>query len=493
VNTATLELNGRSYGADLQAESAHSKYVQKPLQALTPLIEKLRSSSRLLQLTLDTTPDKRVILDAYTADLALLQTYQQQFELCMQLAIQCSLRMEGVNTKVAWAELQVEMPAIAKEPLIEYSFIRAAKPIETLLDELQAEVIISIDRLLLRMSWYLQMIAEAEFFGVIEWSAPDICRYNYFQHEITQKTSQSVPTQTRSYDETKELGQRNRVVTRWVETILHSRISERHVHHVVEARQYGLPEYPNMVPPNVATFLNGVPVWLRPLLQIVDGTITMEEKIRTRVDEHTQTHEKISISEYSPAVLIGDIALIGWSGVDLRNKGGQNYGYQASVTKSSRLFTRWGTTIGVLAFWVIAAIVGSMVYAFIIGRIATETKKRTAEYENYIVSHTTNVITTHRYNLLPIPGNNEWRFSGGGYDVRDGSIFFTKLAAEPQTGTDATLVGIGLPLVNPSRSGYGDVDLQPIVNIPATLHVLSANPTDIRYSVTFRGFRSTSR
>jgi hypothetical protein len=336
---------------------------------------------------------------------------------------------------------------------------------------------------------------EAEFCGLIDWSAEDVCHYHYFEHEISEKSEDQGQNKQHTYDGSKPFGHRNKVVTHSVKTILHSRISDRHTHHVVDCKLYDLSSYPSKVPQNVGNFLDSVPAWLRPLLKIVDGTITMEERVRVKFEENTRTEEKMSVSEYSPAVLLGDVTLIGWSGADLRKAAPVSYQWQPkpmevqnrkevsgnpsvpvdnaiATTKEGVKLRRWAS--------VSCIILACLFVLFAVGMGIQQYNAAKTEYQVYVNAHSVGSVTTKTNELLNLPGNTEWEY-GGDNSATGENIFFTNVN---QTVRVTSSLPKSKTIGGSLYQRYGDVSLSPGVGIEAVLHVLSVDSNSIRYTVT---------
>lgn len=95
-------------------------------------------------------------------------------------------------------------------------------------------------------------------------------------------------------------------------------VREEHVHHLRDAREVSLETYQRPFPARVELLLYQLPEWIRPSLRVIEGTIVQEEVYG--LDEETQEVVLTRVTETwkaSPALVLGDLVLTGWSSDDL--------------------------------------------------------------------------------------------------------------------------------------------------------------------------------
>ena len=321
-NKVEIELSGRIYGSSTQTTTA--KLLQPKLEVFDTLRQQLCDQSQLLKLTTDANLTREQVFEAYKYDLKLLESRVYSFENCLKKAVYLSFGTKPENLVAAsdkWRTIREQIPQLARVPLLALNFVRAAKETPQLVAELQDEFSRGIDRVINLFSLWLQLLVDNECIGIIEWSASDVCRYHYFKQVDESKVLTSSTAISHSYDSSRDFGSRNENTTTLHQTVHQKCFLERHIHHVVACKLYSLKEYRNRKPKRVKEFLKHIPIWLEPLLKIVDGQITMEEIVRRKtIDEIVATEEVISVYKYSPGILLGNFNLVGWSADDLPEK-----------------------------------------------------------------------------------------------------------------------------------------------------------------------------
>lgn len=319
-----VEMDSRRYGI---LETTDEKFRQAIPGGLQELAADLRRGSALLALPSAPSLEKRTILDAYAKDLALLEARIREFEDCVRQAIRSSIitgqksasrRVVEDKTEQTWSAIRKELPPLAKVPLMELPFTRAAKAPAELLEELKLEFERATQLILQHFTFWLHRLVEREFVGLVEWADLDVCRYHYFRHAYTETEIERKERLERTIDPSQEWGERTQEKLVEERRVRREQFRERHIHHIMSAKLYRLDEYRMLLPPRVQQFLDAVPQWLRPNLQIVDGQITMEEILRRKVSDETVVEsEVLSVYKYSPGILFGPFNLIGWSADDL--------------------------------------------------------------------------------------------------------------------------------------------------------------------------------
>ena len=285
---------------------------------------------------------KSPVYAAYARDLKMLGRYQEDVEKLIQNAVRFSIIGHGRNRdqergwKTAWDRLRTQMPTPATISLIDLSYTRAALPARQLLTELRQEFDRSIGMVINTLAEWLDLLTGLEFIGLVEWSDIDVCRYHFFRHEITEEaTGERRREEIRKYP-SRPFGSRTETLLIRDRDVRRRQFQERHVHHIVEAKLYGLEEYLFPVPRNVAMFMDAIPRTLVMHIHIVEGTITKEEVYRRQVAEENLVRSNVlSVSKYSPGVLLGHYNLIGWSADDLKSHTAL-YAIQRAMRKQAR-------------------------------------------------------------------------------------------------------------------------------------------------------------
>lgn len=96
-----------------------------------------------------------------------------------------------------------------------------------------------------------------------------------------------------------------------------SLLREEHVHHLRGAKAAALSKWKGRAPWRVGELLKVVPDWIRPHLQLIEGKIIEEEIHTTELRTGTVMLTKRRVWKDSPALVLGDLVLAGWSSDDL--------------------------------------------------------------------------------------------------------------------------------------------------------------------------------
>lgn len=497
----TVEISSRTFGTTTKA---HQKYLQDVPPEFSPLAGQLRKQSALLALHPDHATREQVWA-AYGTDLKLLQEHSSQFQAFMRAAIKCSVKTKASagNDRDAvasdtYAMLEKNIPAIGNAPLLELSHIRAAKPADEQLFELQEEFEEGIGRLLRLFSFWLQMLVEAELVGLAEWSTDDVCRYHYFRHSMEEKVvSEKIKKET----ETKDNGW-FKVTEIADETITQTLFKERHIHTVVAAKCWSLPDYPRPVPKRIAALLDEVPKWLMPLIRIVDGQMTMEEVVRINQEERTIERSEIrGVYEYEPGILLGTFNLAGFTLAESANAYYDSQSCAEAVRNAEAQHQRSAQRKAVIRGTITTALVITAI--LLAGLVVYRGMERGAErdraaYRAYTAEHSTGeVLLAKPGDLIPLKNRVYLKYNGA--DPLNRSIQFS-----PVKGVKLPLDGAAVSdpadtqihqapnpymfvLMQSAESAYyGDIDLGPSLGIFVKLHILSIKDSshEMKYSYT---------
>lgn len=175
----------------------------------------------------------------------------------------------------------------------------------------------------------LDALVDLEQVGLIEWKAPDACRYHHFRHVLIER-QQAVRQLT---NESAKDTQRGAVVKRehthvtTVERDLErTHRHARHVHEVLETKSHRLSTWSVSWPKRVDVLLRALPRWLKPIARIITGKEIyrqiIEQDIRT--ESTTETEQAVETWEEvlyrpDPAVVIGHYVLTGWGEEELKS------------------------------------------------------------------------------------------------------------------------------------------------------------------------------
>lgn len=470
-------------------------FVQDFPEALRVLAISLNEKSRLLQLAVPAEGElaKQTVYDAYKDDLELLTKRVSEFEQCVKNAVRCSIvaRNELANqsdieieTKRLWADLTAQIPPIGQKPLLLLDYKLAAQDAQCILSTLQERFQQGVTHVLRLFTWWLHLLVECEFVGLVEWTDVDVARYHYFLRQRSASTLKEEQKQKVKVDPSQPAGQRTTYTNTTERTIRRQDFQEHHVHHIVNARVWDLEEYPDPVPYRVVEFLNEVPGWLRPLLQIVSGDITTEEVLRRNTSDRTVVESEItSVYKASPAVTLGDFALMGWSADDLKQGACHYHRQKAKHTHLRKtLYNIAPAAAGIIGGILVVSILG---FTLVTGAKMDATKR----FDAYVASldAASPLVTTKAGYPLQLEGQDVPVFFAGFQRVTGSNSIVTLTRAEPASGGTAMNVHkIAIPVSEWGRQ-YGNINFGPEFGIFAILNIVEATPDHLTYKVTYYG------
>ncbi len=477
----SMMLDGRRYGDS----TPMGDLFEQPLPpVLKSVVDEIWGRSAILNLK-EAGLTKDQIYVAYQQDLNLLRGYLGDFEAMIQAAVRHSIICsEGgqLAAEEEWEVLQSGLPILGKDPLLRLSSERAAKPAITLLWELVDEFKKGVVRVMVRMAFWLQMLVHDEFVGLLTQNAEDICNYHYFRRE----------------SEEREVGQRSHTIhgengsttpgemmtarqTTWT-TVQKRVFCERHTHHVVNVKRYNIEDFTERVPRRVARFLESVPAWLIPHLQIVTGEMTMAEVRRKTISDETAVIETVATWTYDPALVLGRHVLMGWTGDEMagHDSGAVYSGRQKIAAFESRRETTifGGVALAVMLAVALAVIGGYRLYA----KSAAETQAAYATYLETLPEEGMK-FTTLKAETLALPGEQDLRYAGASRSARPENVLFVLGdTIRPSARISQSAYWFELKGYHPEERGavYGEIDLAP-AGIFVRLKVLKASEEEITY------------
>ncbi|TSC96949.1 MAG: hypothetical protein Athens101426_5 [Parcubacteria group bacterium Athens1014_26] len=260
---------------------------------------------------------KAAIFDAYGKDLKMWEQKKEEFDTFLRDTVRYSMCNETEAEAEGWGRLKFQLPKFSQVSSLFLNAELGAREAAVLIFRLKEESHKVIDNLIGYFISTLKMFLDLQFVGFIERKGVDACRYYYYRHDFVKELIDKTHRVGVRFDENNNKMRRQEIL----KTYYIHQFVERHIHDVVNAKSYTLENYPMMVPPRIAHFLNRSPVWLRPYLRIADGQITLEQIHRCKIDEFVEIDQINEAWLYSPAVYLGNFSLIGWSGDDLINEG----------------------------------------------------------------------------------------------------------------------------------------------------------------------------
>ena len=212
------------------------------------------------------------------------------------------------------------------EPNVRMDWETAALPVETLREHLGSILEKECKVLVRKLARTLAEMVDRNVFGLLEYhqDAADVCKYYYFRslykHDVTalkeQMTKRVEDREQRSWGEF--------LVEKTINEHRVTLIHERHEHHLYESERLTYPWKDLKCPPYIRSMLDHIPDLFRDDLFVVEGEMVHEEvKSSVVVDETFKTEGETFATLirqgqlWSPAVVIGDTVLSGWSDRDL--------------------------------------------------------------------------------------------------------------------------------------------------------------------------------
>ncbi len=146
--------------------------------------------------------------------------------------------------------------------------------------------------------------------------------YSYTLHTMELDPAVFTSKQTVTVNPTAPEGQRTTYTTRSKGSGTARHVTAEHVHHLgADAQTVPFDRTRVKLPQRVAAFKRQLPPWVTPYLTLTTGTITREE-VHERDQYHTQWQSDVIISQWkaSPALVLGEIVLAGWSDSDFASE-----------------------------------------------------------------------------------------------------------------------------------------------------------------------------
>ena len=500
-----VTIRERKYGDE---GALYVKYPRSTPKVFGSVRLQLCEQSKLLALHDHAALDKKGVIDAYTHDLALLKRHIEEFEACIRRAIYYSI-LKGKNTygkyedadketASTWTSLKEQIPPLAQAPLLELPATRAAKESAVLLQELKEEFGLGVERVLALLALWLQLLAERQFVGLIEWTAEDVCRYHYFRYQQIAEVVDIQNRQEITADPSKDYGQRVTYTGIQDKTVRQRMFQERHVHHVALADHCTVREYTDRVPERVRDFVRSIPEWLVGEIGVASGTITQEEIIRLNVEDQTTVESTaVSVSKGSPAVTLGEFALIGWNTDDVAKEPSVflNTVRRAPVPLKKRAASLVWVALGFCRRYaryalpaVLAVTITGTIALVVAAAIRDSNKAEMARYATYTVDATAfgqSVLVTQKGAVLQLPEMGvQLRYTGlnklNGWD----SVVLSP--EEPLfTPQGHRMSAFAFRLQNSAgNTRYGTIDLGPETGTLVRLDVLFVDPNQMKYVAT---------
>lgn len=224
-------------------------------------------------------------------------------------------------------------------------------------------------------------LVDHELFGLVEWLPNNCCAYHFFKRVIIQENDGASSTvkevrfdQPRDFDSTtgrRAIGQRTTRKARGEGR--HTHRFARHQHDVMHAIRTSVENTRVVMPPHVERLCLAIPVWLKPFVEVIDGTIFRERIIERdmRVENWQDVQVKVEVIDepimgHEPGIIIGSYVLTGWGPreveAELRRR--EAIAHESALaqqaTVASVRYPIAGVGSGLLATLAVAAMFGAM-------------------------------------------------------------------------------------------------------------------------------------
>jgi len=272
---------------------------------------------------------RRTLMQQYDASMKKIATWHQEL-VCLLVAVVEAFVWRHDRDDLYKAKLKSEIKQMPQLVLEVADVLRAEIMVQE--EEQIREILIdavseTVGRLFSSFEDTLRSFRNNGIVGEITWLAGDVCKYNFHR---ARRIERKVAEKFEEHEETKiagEFGGRTSTtykVRMRVDEIGTLDVHEFHEHHLFNATRNTLPAFHVPRPHFVQKFVPVIPKWMYPHTFIVAGDM-LRDDIHEREYHVGSRFEKCEVSRQilsvgylaSPAVVIGDFVLTGWSGKDL--------------------------------------------------------------------------------------------------------------------------------------------------------------------------------
>ena len=164
----------------------------------------------------------------------------------------------------------------------------------------------------------LDTLVDHSVAGLAIWTSPSTLKYSYVRQIVEQTVADTDTTTRRRASEASPRRHVNRTEKTVSGTSTH--LFARYEHHVFDARETTIEESTVVIPAAVQAYIACVPEWLLSVHRVVDGTLARQEftekTLRTEPWSETTVVKETPVAR-DPALVIGDVVLIGWDADDI--------------------------------------------------------------------------------------------------------------------------------------------------------------------------------
>ena len=346
--TVEVQFRGREYGVGTKTTPSPPR---QGVHQLREAPQETQLSDQLAQALWNQLPwrtlpedvnDRATIVRVYIESLAKLRELREEFEALVRATCVANLEFrQGVGPTHDGARRDVmnqRLEEMLKQSACDWHPIRnildaplvSQDPsrLRNKLDEELTEVIRGFSVQLFEM---LAKLVDRELVGLVEWWSNHVCNYHFFKRVVIQQNEGTSTTVSESFPDAWPIynpktrrhivGYRTTRDTRGKGRHIHT--LARHEHKVLDAVRTSIENSSVVMPLSVVELIKNIPDWLRPFIEVVDGTlyreliVVRETKVEDWLDEVVRVmpiEQRLEslIFGYEPAVCLGPFVLVGW-------------------------------------------------------------------------------------------------------------------------------------------------------------------------------------
>lgn len=338
--TADVELGGRRFPAhwlepNKKGASRLRQLAPPPNHDQLPaaVAKEIRSRLPWAQLSPDV-PEVQPLVEAYVASLNRLAQFRQDVDNLLRAACEANLefRQELGETHAAArdAALKSERDDMLRKATCDWFPPRnvldaklVSRPVSEVRTRLDQAITQAVTEFTKHLFALFAKLVDHELFGLVEWMPNNCCAYHFFKRVVIQENdgASHAVNEVRFDRATKRdpvtgrriIGQRTTRIAQGEGR--HTHRFARHQHDVMNAIRTSIDNSRVVMPPPVEHLCRAVPDWLKPFVEVIDGTIfrerIIERDVRVANWEDVQVIDE-PIVGYEPGVIIGSYVLTGW-------------------------------------------------------------------------------------------------------------------------------------------------------------------------------------
>lgn len=274
------------------------------------------------------------LVEAYVASLNQLTQFRQDVDQLLRAACEANLEFRqelGVTHAAARdAALQSERANMLRHAKCDWFpprnvldaklVSRSVSEVRRRLDQAIADAVAEFTKQLFAL---FAKLVDHELFGLVEWLPNNCCAYHFFKRVVIQENEGASHTVNEvRFDRAAKrdpvtgrriIGQRTTRIAQGEGR--HTHRFARHQHDVMNAIRTSIDNSRVVMPPPVERLCRAVPDWLKPFVEVIDGTIfrerIIERDVRVANWQDVQIFDE-PIVGCEPGVIIGSYVLTGW-------------------------------------------------------------------------------------------------------------------------------------------------------------------------------------